>query len=171
VTTRAFEIETDGSDETRAVGAHLGRWLQAGDVILLHGDLGAGKTTLVQGIAAGLGIEGLVSSPSFVLINEYEIASQVIPGRLFHVDLYRLRDEVDLESIGYTEIISPLESVTIVEWPERAPDLLPADYLLIEFGFGATDQRKLRFSLRTSSVEASGRFAKLEASLLEGAQV
>lgn len=165
MTGATFEFTTRGSDETREAGRRLADWLQAGDVVLLHGDLGAGKTTLAQGVAAGLGIEGQVSSPSFVLINEYDIATDRIPGRLFHVDLYRLRDQSDLESIGYAEIISPIESVTLVEWPERAQDLLPDDYLLIEITFGGSDQRNMRFSLRSSPAASADRLEKLKSSL------
>jgi tRNA threonylcarbamoyladenosine biosynthesis protein TsaE len=167
MSTGSFELETRGSDETRKTGEQVAGWLQAGDVVLLHGDLGAGKTTLAQGIAVGLGVEGLISSPSFVLINEYEIATDKIPGRLFHVDLYRLRDEADLGSIGYAEIIAPITSVTLVEWPERAPDLLPQDYLLIEFTFGETDQRRMRFSFHSSAAGAADRLAALKL-LLQG---
>jgi tRNA threonylcarbamoyladenosine biosynthesis protein TsaE len=157
-----FEIETNSSDETRQAGFKLASWLRAGDVVLLHGDLGAGKTTLAQGIATGLGIDGHISSPSFLLINEYEVAIAAVPGRLFHVDLYRLRDEADLESIGYAEIVAPLDSVTLVEWPERARELLPDAYLLVEFALGSADQRKLRFSLRSSAPGATQRLAQLK---------
>lgn len=167
MTAPTFAIETRSTSETQRAGEKIASWLQAGDVVLLHGDLGAGKTTLAQGIAAGLGYDGPVSSPSFVLINEYEIASGAIPDRLFHVDLYRLRDEADLDAIGYSELITPRESVTIVEWPERARHHLPDDFLLIEFSFGRTDERQIRFSLHTSSAGASDRLDKLKASLQE----
>ena len=95
-----------------------------------------------------------------MLINEYEIATDRIPGRLFHVDLYRLHDEADLESIGYAEIIAPIDSVTLVEWPERAQHLLPRDYLLIEFTFGDSDQRRMEFSFRSSTAGATDRLAQ-----------
>ncbi len=167
MSSETFDFETCNSDETRKAGEHLASWLHAGDVVLLHGDLGAGKTTLAQGVATELGVEGLISSPSFVLINEYEIATDRIPGRLFHVDLYRLHDEADLESIGYAEIIAPIESVTLVEWPERASGLLPQRYLLIEFAFGETDRRRMRFSFHSSAAGATDRLAALK-SLLQG---
>jgi tRNA threonylcarbamoyladenosine biosynthesis protein TsaE len=166
MSSESFDFETRDSDETRKAGRHVASWLQAGDVVLLHGDLGAGKTTLAQGVAVGLGIEGLISSPSFVLINEYEIATGRIPGRLFHVDLYRLQDEADLESIGYAEIIAPIESVALVEWPERARAFLPHHYLLIEFTFGETDRRRMRFSFRSSTAAATDRLAQLKSLLL-----
>jgi tRNA threonylcarbamoyladenosine biosynthesis protein TsaE len=166
MTSPTFELETRGSDETREAGRRLADWLEAGDVVLLHGDLGSGKTTLAQGVAAGLGVESPISSPSFVLINEYDVSTAKVPGRLFHVDLYRLRDQADLESIGYAEIIAPIESVTLVEWPERAQDLLPDDYLLIEIKFTGSDQRDLRFSFRSSTATAADRLAQLQSSLL-----
>jgi tRNA threonylcarbamoyladenosine biosynthesis protein TsaE len=157
-----LEIETYGPDETRSAGILLAGWLRPGDVVLLHGDLGAGKTTLAQGIAAGLGINDVISSPTFILVNEYDVASDGIPGRLFHVDLYRLRDEADLESIGFSEIVAPVDSVTLVEWPERALEHLPNDYLLVEFDFGAAGQRTLRFSARSTSDRWYNRIANLE---------
>jgi len=166
MTAATFELETCGADKTQEVGRRLADWLQAGDIVLLHGDLGAGKTALAQGVAAGLGIGSPISSPSFVLINEYEVSTARIPGRLFHVDLYRLRDDADLESIGFDEIISPLNSITVVEWPERARDLLPDTYLLIEITFGETDHRKMRFTYRSTAADATNRLAKLKASVL-----
>lgn len=165
MTSAKFEIETLTSEETRGAGMKLAGWLQPGDVVLLHGNLGAGKTTLAQGIAAGLGLKDLISSPSFILVNEYEIPSGAISGRLYHVDLYRLQDSGDLESFGFSEIVAPTDAVTLVEWPERALDLLPDDYLLVEFGFGASDQRTLRFSVRSASDRGHNRLAELEAIL------
>src|SRR4051812_42628802 len=115
MTEATFEIETFTSDETHEAGTKLAEWLQPGDVVLLHGNLGAGKTTLAQGIAAGLGFKDLISSPSFILVNEYEIPSGTISDRLYHVDLYRLRESGELESIGFSEIVALTDAVTLVE--------------------------------------------------------
>ncbi|MCA9879059.1 MAG: tRNA (adenosine(37)-N6)-threonylcarbamoyltransferase complex ATPase subunit type 1 TsaE, partial [Thermomicrobiales bacterium] len=84
----AFHCVTGSSDQTKRLGELLGAWLQPGDVVLLHGDLGAGKTTMTKGIALALGVQDTVSSPSFALVNDYEIPG----GHLFHLDLYRLND-------------------------------------------------------------------------------
>ncbi|MCI5178928.1 MAG: tRNA (adenosine(37)-N6)-threonylcarbamoyltransferase complex ATPase subunit type 1 TsaE [Candidatus Electrothrix sp. AW3_4] len=114
----------DNIEATLTLGQQLGRIAQKGDVILLHGDLGVGKTTLTQAIAHGLEVpkDQYVSSPSFALLHEYA-------GRLplFHIDCYRLAGEEDVEGAGLTEYIcgSGLTGLTIVEWPDRLGSLQP----------------------------------------------
>jgi tRNA threonylcarbamoyladenosine biosynthesis protein TsaE len=111
---------------TAELGRKLGRLARSGDVILLHGGLGAGKTTLTQAIAAGLDVppEQHVSSPSFALLHEYR------GGRLplFHLDLWRLAGEEDVENAGLAEYIGG-SGLTVIEWPERLGSLLPAERL------------------------------------------
>ncbi len=108
-----MEVETRSPEETREFAAQLARKLQVGDVVLLFGDLGAGKTTFVQGLARGLGVpeECYVQSPTFALINEY-------PGSvpLFHVDLYRLEPE-DVYDLGLEELLE--RGILVIEWSER----------------------------------------------------
>lgn len=118
-------IITAGADETRAVGRRIGALAQNGDVILLHGDLGAGKTTLTQGIGEALGIDE-VNSPTFVLVAEHH-------GRLtlYHVDLYRLEGVDDISDLGLDDVLG-LSGLTVVEWPERAWAAFPAEHLLID---------------------------------------
>ena len=123
-------------DETRAIGQRLGALLQAGDVLLLSGELGAGKTTFVQGLARGLGYEGSVSSKSFVIMGEY--AGRV---RLYHADLYRLEDPEQVWELGLEEISR--DGVLVVEWPERAPEVLPEDNLEVRFAVISEDSREL----------------------------
>ena len=114
--------------DTEALGRILGRYAQAGDVILLSGDLGAGKTTLTQSIAAGLDVppECYVISPSFSLLLEY-------PGRLplYHLDCYRLSGEDDVEGSGLMDYIVA-DGVAVVEWPDRLGRLTPPAHLDIE---------------------------------------
>ena len=134
-----LELLTSDEEETRAIGAALGRVLRRGDVLLLSGDLGTGKTCLTQGIGRGLECTGPVTSPSFVLMNEY-------PGReiLFHADLYRIEDIEELDDLGLWDYAE--RGVLVVEWPERGAALLPGDGLMIEMRYGDIDrQRKLRF--------------------------
>jgi tRNA threonylcarbamoyladenosine biosynthesis protein TsaE len=109
------EILTHSSEETIAQGREIGVRLKAPVLILLSGDLGAGKTTLTKGIAAGLGAarEDDVTSPTFTLIHKYEGST-----RVYHVDLYRIEDLHDLETLGLEDIFSE-PAVVIVEWPER----------------------------------------------------
>ena len=127
---RRVRILTADADATRALGRALGGRLRAGDVVLLHGDLGAGKTTLAQGIAAGLGVRGPVQSPTFVLASEYRPDGE--GPALHHLDLYRLDDPGEIAALGYEEYLDPADAVTLVEWPERAGGMLPDAFLLVE---------------------------------------
>jgi tRNA threonylcarbamoyladenosine biosynthesis protein TsaE len=133
-----LRLETDGPGETRAIGERLGGLLEAGDVVLLQGELGAGKTTFVQGIARGLGFEGSVSSKSFVLLGEYM-------GRvkLYHADLYRLEEPEQVLDLALDEVSA--DGVLVVEWPERAEGLLPPDHLRVWFEVTGESGRVLVF--------------------------
>ncbi len=113
--------------------------------MLLHGDLGAGKTTLAKGIASALGVEDVVSSPSFSLVNEYDTGLAAAVTRLYHLDLYRLQSEDDLASIGFDDFMAPADGITLVEWPERAATALPEHFLLIEIDTVGTGSRRVRF--------------------------
>jgi tRNA threonylcarbamoyladenosine biosynthesis protein TsaE len=104
----------------RAYGELLGRSLQAPIIVALHGDLGAGKTTLAQAIARGAGVTQDVTSPTFALVHEY--AGRVSP--VFHLDLYRLRGPADLTNLAWDELIES-NAIVIIEWPERAGARLP----------------------------------------------
>ena len=113
----AKQITTHSEAETAAVGRELAPTLGAGDVLLLHGDLGAGKTAFVRGLAEGLGVpRDEVSSPTFTLIQEYR--SGRVP--LFHVDLYRIEDPREFDELGLDEIAE--DGVLAIEWAERLPD-------------------------------------------------
>ena len=108
--------QSRSEQDTAAMGRELGATLTAGDVVLLHGDLGAGKTAFVRGLAEGLGVEAAdVTSPTFTLMQEYR------GGRLplFHVDLYRLNDPREIEDLGLDEIAE--DGVLAIEWAERHP--------------------------------------------------
>jgi tRNA threonylcarbamoyladenosine biosynthesis protein TsaE len=106
--------------ETEAVGEALGRTLEAGDVVALYGELGAGKTCFVQGLARGLGVAGRATSPTFVLVNEYL-------GRMpvHHVDAYRTASLTELVDLGLLDLMGG-EAVTLIEWADKAEPLLPA---------------------------------------------
>ncbi|HEU4758606.1 MAG TPA: tRNA (adenosine(37)-N6)-threonylcarbamoyltransferase complex ATPase subunit type 1 TsaE [Dehalococcoidia bacterium] len=132
----ALTLTSRGPGETRRLGARLGRRLRPGDVVLLSGELGAGKTVFVQGIAQGLGYEGAVSSKSFVLLGEY-------PGRLklYHADLYRLEAPEQAEELALDEVCA--DGALVVEWPERAPGIFPSDHLVVRFEVTGERTRKL----------------------------
>ncbi len=118
-------VASDGEEATRALGERLGALLRAGDVVLLRGELGSGKTRLAQGIGRGLGCPGPIASPTFVLVNEHRGRE-----RLYHADLYRIAEAAELDELGLREEAE--RGVLVVEWPERAAGLLPAATLTVE---------------------------------------
>ncbi len=134
------EIVSPSRQATLRLGERLGRAAASGDLILLRGDLGAGKTTLTQGIARGLGITGAVNSPTFTLIKEYA-------GRLplFHIDLYRLDDLAEIEALGIEDYLDR-GGVSVVEWAERGEPLWPADWLRLDLRVEGAHARRLVIS-------------------------
>ncbi len=133
------QLTTVSPEETKSLGKKIGAAIESGILIALSGDLGAGKTLFVQGLASGLDVpQGhYVTSPSYTLINEY-------PGRfkLFHIDLYRINSENDLEDIGIHEILSG-SGVVAVEWAERLNQAMPAEYLSMHFKIIGDQKRKI----------------------------
>jgi tRNA threonylcarbamoyladenosine biosynthesis protein TsaE len=132
---------TRSEEETIAVGESLGRQLPRRSVVLLIGNLGAGKTTLAKGIVQGLGAADSeeVSSPTFTLIHEYGA------GRVFHVDLYRIEDERGLRTLGLEELIGR-DAVVLVEWGERFPRVWPSDRIEIRLTAAEDEEREIRIS-------------------------
>lgn len=112
-------LTTHSEDETIREGERLGRTLRPGDVVALQGGLGAGKTAFVRGLAAGLGIDSYITSPTFTIVNEY---SGEIP--LYHFDLYRIESESELLEIGWYDYIN-LGGVCAVEWSDKIKSALP----------------------------------------------
>lgn len=119
-------VETNSPEETWELAAELADTIEAGTVMALHGDLGAGKTCFIQGFAAALGIDEPITSPTYTLIGEYE-------GRLplHHIDLYRLSGPEEALGLGLEEYFDA-NGVTAIEWAERGGNLLPPDMLHIE---------------------------------------
>ena len=142
-----IEIETHSSDETVHLGEAIGRGADGGLVLALTGELGSGKTKLTQGIAKGLGVpEDLqVTSPTFTLINEY-------PGRffLYHFDLYRISGPDDLIDLGYEEYFYG-DGVVVIEWAERARDLLPLGRVDVGISILGDDLRRFVFDFRDNT--------------------
>lgn len=130
--------ETRSAAETQKVAERLAGELPAGAVVCLHGELGAGKTCFVQGLARALGIKRPVGSPSFTLINEYR-------GRraLAHVDLYRIRGAADAFGLGLEDYLNHFEGVVAIEWAERAKELWPETcwHVWLEAGCGGETHR------------------------------
>ena len=135
-----LDIVSHGAEQTRRLGAHLGRLLKPGDVVLLEGDFGAGKTTFTQGIAAGLGLDNrYVNSPTFTLINEYKGGRL----RLYHVDLYRLEDDEQVATLGLDDYFDG-KGVVVIEWPRVAAHWLPEEHLTIRFAHLSETKRTIR---------------------------
>lgn len=139
-----IEIKTHSPDETILLGEAIGRGAGGGLVIALIGEMGSGKTKLTQGIAKGLGVpeDFRVTSPTFTLINEY-------PGRffLYHFDLYRISGPDDLLDLGYEEYFYG-EGIVVLEWAERAKNLLPTERIDVEISILGEDHRKFVFGFR-----------------------
>ncbi len=136
------EITSASVDDTLAIGSRLGTAAQPNDVIALTGPLGAGKTHLAKGIAAGLQVHDtrVVNSPTFVLVNEYA-------GRLhmYHVDAYRLAGPAELAALGFEDMCDA-GGLVVVEWADKIQDLLPADSLSIELAVTGENSRQLRLT-------------------------
>ena len=123
---RQVTFKTKGVKQTRSLGRKLGKFFKKGYVVLLNGDLGAGKTAFTQGIGEALKVESQVNSPTFVLMTIHE---GIIP--LYHADLYRLTTVTDVEDLDL--IAQSSEGVLVIEWPERGIEVLPTDHVFVDF--------------------------------------
>lgn len=128
-------------EQTRRIGMRLGGALRAGDLICLQGDLGAGKTTFVQGIAQGWGSLDSVSSPTFILVNIYRHADG---SQLFHMDAYRLDSMPEAEELDLDSMLA--EGALIIEWPERMAGLIPAERLWVNLEHVDDEEREMKFN-------------------------
>ena len=138
--TMQMKITTFGPEETQALGRRLGEAMVGGELVLMEGDLGAGKTCMTQGIAWGLGVNEHARSPTFVLVSEYE-------GRhtLFHADLYRVDDPLEAEDLGLDETYGN-GGVCVVEWAEKAESIFPEDHLRVIFKVTGAEERVVELS-------------------------
>jgi tRNA threonylcarbamoyladenosine biosynthesis protein TsaE len=136
-----LEWHSQNPEHTDWLARQLGKQLQTGDLLCLQGDLGAGKTTFVRGLTRGWGSDDPVSSPTFILINEYRRQDG---GRLYHLDTYRLESALEAEILGLDDLL--LDGVLVIEWPEKILAVLPEERLWIEIGYlKAETERVLRF--------------------------
>lgn len=142
---RTLEFISHSPEQTKRLGVRLGEMLRPQDVILLAGDLGAGKTTLAQGIARGWGSLDPVTSPTFVLINQYRRADGMV---LYHMDAYRLGGAAEARALGMEEIFEG-DGPVLLEWPENIEGALPEERLLIRLYWVDEMRRRL-------SIEAGG---------------
>lgn len=151
-----IEIETETADRTREVGQALASMLEPRDTVVLTGDLGAGKTTLVQGIGRGLGVDDHVASPTFTLVREYT-------GRLdiAHVDVYRLERVQDVLDLALDELGGP-DRVLLIEWGDAVSDLLPDDRLRVELTTERADRETRRIVITPQGRSWAARWERLE---------
>lgn len=134
-------MELRGPEQTRQAAKVIARLLRPGDVVALKGDLGAGKTCFVQGLAEGLGVADLaqVLSPTYTLMNEYPGAFSV----LAHIDLYRLNDLAAAEALGLADEIGDRRAIWAIEWANQLPELIPSDAIWVELSHNSTETRLL----------------------------
>lgn len=124
-----MKLITRNEEETREAGKKIAAQLRGGDVVCLYGELGAGKTTFVKGLAGGLGVRDEILSPTFTLMNVYKLESRIWNREsgietLVHIDTYRLKDEEELRQIGAEDYIGKSNVLTVVEWPEKIEGIL-----------------------------------------------
>lgn len=142
------EFDSHSPKNTAELAERLGRAVERGAILLLEGELGAGKTTFVQGLARGMGLTDYVRSPSFVLVHEYRNG----PLPLFHADFFRLSGAEEALDLGLEDVAAP--GVLVIEWPERAEEALPEEALRVRIVVGtAMDDRHLTFSAKGERAE------------------
>ena len=126
--------------ETEAIGAEIARMCPRGSVILLDGDLGAGKTVFTRGFARALGIDEPVSSPTYTIVQEYDLPER---GRLYHLDLYRISGVQAALAFGVDEFLNDPSSYALVEWPERIAGIIPGNAIKIRLKHTGESQREI----------------------------
>jgi tRNA threonylcarbamoyladenosine biosynthesis protein TsaE len=137
---RTLEFFSRSAEQTRRIGMRLGGLLEKGDIVCLQGELGSGKTTLVQGVAQGWGSLDPVSSPTFVIVNIYRRPDNL---NLFHLDAYRLQNAAEAEELDIDLMLE--QGALVVEWPEHITGALPVDCLKVELRWIADEQRGMVF--------------------------
>lgn len=163
-----MKLISRSEQETKNFGKQLAAQLKGGDMVCLYGELGAGKTTLVKGIAEGFGIKEEITSPTFTLMNVYDVETTdygqqttasnfgavvhsplAVVKKLVHIDTYRLKDEKELMEIGAADYVGRPETVTIIEWPEKIENLLKGKKCIkIELKHGENGGRLIRHFLK-----------------------
>ena len=138
---RSLDFWSHSSEQTVRFGARLGELLLPGDVLTLSGELGAGKTTLVTGLARGWGSADQVTSPTFVLVNDYRRPDGL---HLWHLDGYRLANAAEAVAIGFDDLLAD-GGVMVIEWPEHLAEALPAERLSVTLRWSDQTRRGLRF--------------------------
>ncbi|OGY21715.1 MAG: tRNA (adenosine(37)-N6)-threonylcarbamoyltransferase complex ATPase subunit type 1 TsaE [Candidatus Woykebacteria bacterium GWB1_45_5] len=160
------EFTSKSAEETKSFAKNLAKKIKAGEIVALYGSLGAGKTTFVQGLVAGLGYEGRVFSPTFIFVRPYKLAnSKHPPARLrqanragktgnrkqkgkiktlYHIDLYRVEKETDLKTLGIEEFLADKDAASVIEWPEKIDKILPKETIKIKIEIIGENERRIK---------------------------
>lgn len=137
------KVITSDFEQTRKLGSDLAKTLKGGEVLALYGDLGSGKTTFLQGLAKGLGIERNIISPTFIIMRTYAVSRGGLKN-FYHLDLYRIENEEQAVDLGLQELMGESENVVAIEWPDKIENLLPEKRINIYFTYITDDKREIR---------------------------
>lgn len=140
-----LDFVSHSAQQTHRLGIRLGRLLRSGDVLLLAGEYGAGKTTFIQGLAEGLGVAGPVTSPSFALISEHRTADEHGAVPFFHIDLYRIATAEEALALGMEDYLAG-RGICALEWADRFPEIMPEERLLVHLAFLSDTKRVVRMA-------------------------
>ncbi|MDD3862935.1 MAG: tRNA (adenosine(37)-N6)-threonylcarbamoyltransferase complex ATPase subunit type 1 TsaE [Clostridia bacterium] len=143
-----FKVATKNADETMQFAEKFATLLTSPCVIALDGDLSAGKTTFAKGFAKGLGIEKMITSPTFTILNEYDFQNKNDIKKLYHFDMYRLENEDDAFALGLEEYfdLKKLNGFVLVEWADRIKNILPEKYIIVNFSKISDNERSILIS-------------------------
>jgi tRNA threonylcarbamoyladenosine biosynthesis protein TsaE len=136
-TPTSVRLQSAGPEDTLEIGVRIGRKLSSGDVVLLTGPLGAGKTLLAKGIARGMGISEEISSPTYTIVSEYKAEKT-----LYHIDLYRVEGREQTDNLGLDDILGS-DGVCVVEWGEKLPTDLPSPPIRVHLSMDSPDRRTI----------------------------
>ena len=136
-------IITNSFEETRKLGFDFAKKVEDVSVLALYGDLGSGKTTFIQGLAKGLGINKKIISPTFIIMRSYEVPVIFKKSHFYHVDLYRVSSEDNVRELGLVELINDPDNLLAIEWPEKILKLLPERRLDLHFRYIDEHKRKI----------------------------
>jgi len=145
----SFECISHGEEQTQRLGIRLGALLPAHAVVALSGPLGAGKTQFARGMGVGWGAQHSLRSPTFTMVQEHHRAKD--NHTLYHIDLYRVENVADLLTLGLDEILDDEDSVSIIEWADRAPNLIPLDAIRIKLDYTTSQQTKRQLTFHTKA--------------------
>lgn len=132
-------IKTKNARETQKFGEEFAAKIKDGGVVFLYGELGAGKTTFVQGVAKGLGISRRIVSPTFIIVRQY--------GNFYHIDLYRLNDQREIEALGLQELWQNPKNIILIEWPEKLKTILPKRRWELKFKSEGENEKEIKYEV------------------------